>query len=457
MQCSESLTVPVSLIRPNEIRIELHFRDFKSPELIKLECLGLAEKKTGSIRTKNPPSDNRYGSFQWTPAVHAMSILFAQVAAWREDATRFETDFSMPLPILEGEANTPASSLDYALSKQPHWLTDMFGCDSDGNANARLLFTRINPERKRAGPVSIQLSQKSLRNLQVEAIVDGRTIRDYRELKKLADGLRGNWKNSSVAATKGFIGSPPEADLIAKAVRENTEKCPSSMINLVHEEYTRIWESSSNEEEALKKTHDSIASLWGRLIYISQHFDIEILNPDGDAVVIANLTVANIGRVPTCGNFFEWEFENTEYSDQVEFFANDSEGLSLNISILDNYSGFKRIYCHFNKPVPPFQKLYFQLGFRAKGLFAKGMSLNSHFWEVFIYRPNNEISMTVRHVKGKKFKGCYLVNSIKNDEFVIVPSFEQELDFDSKEASFFWKRKFPLLGTRYRVYWEYYP
>jgi len=40
---------------------------------------------------------------------------------------------------LEGEMGSLAASLDYAISKKPIWLLDMFGINSDGKAKIRPL------------------------------------------------------------------------------------------------------------------------------------------------------------------------------------------------------------------------------------------------------------------------------------------------------------------------------
>ena len=55
-----------------------------------------------------------------------------------------------------------ASSLDYAISRKPLWLLDMFGVNSMGQAIAQNLFMRWNPERKRGGEVVIAVNPTQL-------------------------------------------------------------------------------------------------------------------------------------------------------------------------------------------------------------------------------------------------------------------------------------------------------
>jgi hypothetical protein len=64
--------------------------------------------------------------------------------------------------VLAGARGSSIASLDYAISKQPCWLTDMFGTDSFGISLVRRLILRTNPERKRPGPVFLSLNTRYL-------------------------------------------------------------------------------------------------------------------------------------------------------------------------------------------------------------------------------------------------------------------------------------------------------
>jgi hypothetical protein len=92
--------------------------------------------------------------------VKALSVLIAKAAMRPESA------------ILQGCSGTLAASLDYALSKQPTWLSEMFGCDADGISFARRLILRTNPERKRPGPVVLALNHVYLSAASIEVYVD---------------------------------------------------------------------------------------------------------------------------------------------------------------------------------------------------------------------------------------------------------------------------------------------
>jgi hypothetical protein len=101
------------------------------------------------------------GSFQWTRAVKALTVLLLRTALHGNSA------------VIQGEAGSLAASLDYALSKEPTWLSEMFGADAQGRAFARRLFYRTNPERKRSGPVIINLNPAIVKAPQIQIYVDG--------------------------------------------------------------------------------------------------------------------------------------------------------------------------------------------------------------------------------------------------------------------------------------------
>jgi len=93
---------------------------------------------------------HKYGVFRWSPAVQAVSLLFLKHAAGED-------------PSLEGNSGSYASTLDYALSKQPNWLLDMFGVDDTGLSSLRTIIVRTNSEQKQPGPVRLWLDEKFLK------------------------------------------------------------------------------------------------------------------------------------------------------------------------------------------------------------------------------------------------------------------------------------------------------
>jgi len=100
-----------------------------------------------------------YGSFPWSAGVHSLCILLLRSALCQDE--KLVIDSGEP-PGLSGSAGSPAASLDLALSKQPAWLHDIFGTDRNGISMARYLIRRVNPERKRPGPVVLFINPQRL-------------------------------------------------------------------------------------------------------------------------------------------------------------------------------------------------------------------------------------------------------------------------------------------------------
>jgi hypothetical protein len=122
---------------------------------------GLSNQARTSVRGKSSGPLRAAGSFQWTSAVRALALLAVKTVSTPSDA------------FLRGLGNSLAASLDYAISKQPMWLTEMFGCDQQGISLARRMILRTNPERKRPGPVTLGINQSYLPPSQITIFVNG--------------------------------------------------------------------------------------------------------------------------------------------------------------------------------------------------------------------------------------------------------------------------------------------
>jgi hypothetical protein len=123
------------------------------------------------------------GSFPWTAGVKALSLLAVGTKIQSLRAPH-EGDFS-----LEGGRGSLAAALDSALSKNPLWLLDMFGVDAQGGSTARRIFKRVNPERKRPGPVKISLSRNALPAASITIVIDGEPTQSVEDLELLESSL----------------------------------------------------------------------------------------------------------------------------------------------------------------------------------------------------------------------------------------------------------------------------
>jgi hypothetical protein len=74
---------------------------------------------------------------------------------------------------LQGGRGSLVASLDYALTKGPSWLFDMFGVTALGTMRAKRLFRVTNPNRKRPGPVTIAVNTNLLPVDGIEVLLDG--------------------------------------------------------------------------------------------------------------------------------------------------------------------------------------------------------------------------------------------------------------------------------------------
>ncbi len=139
--------------------LKLYFEIDQLTEVIFRENAGDEVRHT--IRGKTGGAFRYAGSFQWTSAVKALSLLLARAALSPQNSA------------IQGHVGSLAASLDYAISKQPAWITEMFGCDQHGISFARRLILRTNPERKRPGPVVLAVNYVYLPQVSIEVFVNG--------------------------------------------------------------------------------------------------------------------------------------------------------------------------------------------------------------------------------------------------------------------------------------------
>lgn len=131
-------------------------------------------------RGKLPGALIDHGTFQWTAAVKAMVYL-----AIMTKAQSLLPD-KKGLFIYEGFAASLPSSLDYSISKETCWLSDMFGTDSRGRGYIKKLLLRSNVNRKHPGPVCLAFNQKFLEPTSIDIIFNGKVISSAEDLLKLA-------------------------------------------------------------------------------------------------------------------------------------------------------------------------------------------------------------------------------------------------------------------------------
>lgn len=146
----------------------------------------LLRERQRAIRGKTAGAYDRTGSFQWTRAVKAAALLTVQTLTHHLGGAAAA---GTARPVLVGNGASLASSLDYALHKQPLWLMDMFGVDSQGQSLARRLFHRSNPGRRRPGPIAVSINTNFVSVESIQIIWNGRTLTDRADFQGLAQAL----------------------------------------------------------------------------------------------------------------------------------------------------------------------------------------------------------------------------------------------------------------------------
>lgn len=171
----------------SENQLQIHFAGIEAPELIETVFRRAHDGATFMcVRGKTSGAMRGAGSFQWTAAVKAMAALFIRVVIADSDEKRSK------IKSLVGHKDSPASSLDYALGKQPCWLQEMFGVGNHGTVYARRIILRVNPERKRPGPVIVGVNSNVLRPSNIEIRWNGELVTSIEVLLRLLSLIEGD-------------------------------------------------------------------------------------------------------------------------------------------------------------------------------------------------------------------------------------------------------------------------
>lgn len=144
--------------------LELAATEFKSPQL---------ETIYKAVRGKVAVGRGGYGTFPWTSGVKGLVAVFLLSKIHQNLDERVDWLLSAGLSSTN---STLSNSLDYALSKTPAWLAEMFGCDSFGRPVARRIFLRLNPEGKRPGPVIVALNRDFLPPTKIRLYIEGEEV-----------------------------------------------------------------------------------------------------------------------------------------------------------------------------------------------------------------------------------------------------------------------------------------
>lgn len=165
--------------------LELHFTGQDKAELWrtlfrhpKLKRVHKRDLECVRGRTRGPFQG--FGTFEWTKAVRAMSLLLLRSIASIEGVQE---------KLLIGEGGSVAASLDYSIDKQPNWMLDMFGVDANGQGLMRFMVLRSNSGRKRSGPVCLALNDKFIPLDTISVYVNGKAVKETEALQQLIKNI----------------------------------------------------------------------------------------------------------------------------------------------------------------------------------------------------------------------------------------------------------------------------
>lgn len=165
--------------------LHLCFYGANSPELATVRfCHPLLVSPRFTIRGQTVVGLKVDGTFTWSAGVKGLTVLLLKAAV----TARQDTSNIAPIAIV-GRRGSYAASLDYALSKMPLWIVDMFGVDPHGSALARRLFHRENPEMKRPGPVSVLPHRSLITKGAITVEWDGAVVERSEDLERITSHI----------------------------------------------------------------------------------------------------------------------------------------------------------------------------------------------------------------------------------------------------------------------------
>lgn len=155
-----------------------NFQGEEVVELVQSDVRFAGEASSRScFRGKTPGAYHSDGSFQWTSGVRALCVAFIKMKL-----STFEPETEI---CVVGDRASMAASLDYAISKRPVWLEDMFGIGTGGRQNAQRIFRVTNPNRKRPGPVALSVNQAVIFPEEITIIWRDGKVEDPEALRRM--------------------------------------------------------------------------------------------------------------------------------------------------------------------------------------------------------------------------------------------------------------------------------
>lgn len=184
-------------------KVKLTFCSGVTIELLRVDLSHVGANTQISVRGKTSGAFRGAGTFQWSSAVRAVASIFLKA--------KLSDEGSNSDPMLIGEAKSLAASLDYALTKQPTWILDMFGVSANGRCQAKRLFRVTNSHRKRPGPVCLSVNLHACPIDCVEIVLDGQTMTNPEELRAMLSEIE-SYGPRNRSSTKGELEAHSDSE-----------------------------------------------------------------------------------------------------------------------------------------------------------------------------------------------------------------------------------------------------
>ena len=198
-------------------------------------------------------------AFKWSPAVRALSLLFLNHKLLGSGS-------------LYGKKGSLAASLDYAVTKRPAWLMDMFGADKDGKPILLRLMERRNSNLKLPGPVTILLKERAISKNEVQIFLDGTLLIAAREIETLHYQINNEVPKASPRRSKRAAPRDNLYEWVHKELREEFLLLKQSIgSNLLWPwPYNNLRWKESFAGSFFRRVHAALADDWvfGRQTYI---------------------------------------------------------------------------------------------------------------------------------------------------------------------------------------------
>ncbi len=163
-------------------KLTIHFMGSPIPELWRTNFVreGSNQDIRDCARGKTGLSYGLHGSFQWSRAVRAISLLMVRACIRGLNASTLHGT-----PDLLGDSQSLAGSLCQSIYKRSSWLDAMFGSDSAGNLFVRHLLHLSNSSCKMPVPIAVRVNEHSLPPSQIIIYWNGSIVSTCEELTRL--------------------------------------------------------------------------------------------------------------------------------------------------------------------------------------------------------------------------------------------------------------------------------